>query len=1147
MNTSINDEATQDLVVAISDGRACLLLGQDHTEGLVERVLKDLSTLKETPIATLKDGLSEVDMATLAASMADYLAPRRVPLIELASLPWSSVVSTAIDAGFPDALAAAGTTRRLVELGAERIPLTTGVHSPATLHLFQLIGRVDGSGDLAPPNAETLPDKLLLALPSALSALPQLLGTRGVLVIEGMIANAWLEDSSWAVLSRVLRKIPAGRIYWFGWAPDKLRAELEEIICFVDTRLTATIADWMSDNQLSASLEAGRKAVFGVDDHVCRVGISRHRKSVRFSAKDWRELRRIGSVIDDSELDRLRSGVPNLNAGSLAGFVARSHIGVPDWASLAMEYCFPRDAYNDLIKTIVDYLHSPKTSLLDESGGGEMRQPLLLSGPPAIGKSVGLLYTAWELRNTHGIFIVWLLPGISGLDLIQVERVCRMAESRGVSWTVLVVDGLLPEDCSHLLDKLLSDGRNVILISSETTTVEPTEARGYKRFPIATTLSDTEISRWKSFLERHGIDSREAGGRDFLERLCSVLPETRYGSMEPLLKEYEGLLTSFSEVSKEQGIDNEGPLAQQLRELFPELTEKAESQALAGRFDGDPFVRELVEIILFCARADLPISTDTLFILFGNDLLSSLQRLFDALGQNALIQEIKIDNEGTLALTTAHSLHAQWLIRTLRPDASSRLEILQKLVTRTPWDLEAYPGENPTQDFVIRLVRLIGPRGRASDDFSSIPALKALAKVLAIIWERHVKRHPGLLTLEAMIRGDIAQNDTDSPPKEREQECKNALELLDAAIEVLRTRRPSEARNFELQRALTLAADIRGTQLTILQEDTPSLPEIQCILEDLQADVMMARSYDTKYHPLDILYWANRNARTLLQNNPEEAATADFDVKLLETMQMALEVAEEEQITDREQRRRLGGRKTELAALMGQTPLAHELAVEMRSRGDFTGELVLSRIAIDDAPDHQAICRDELKRFLDFGPVALTDVRVLRYLCQLWIKGWAGPNFGKGSPVCCSAPQTAWEQLQHITKTRLSVPADSEHPLTTFLCGWAQIQLGDRSGARETFSRLDRLSVGMKRRVGELAVVSNEDGHPRPFTARVQARKGILAVLRVDGLAEVLEMHPEIESIIAPSGLDIGEVISVAIALNYRGMQVKAFDKDRKK
>lgn len=1129
----------QALVAAISEGRACLLLGQDHTEGLVDAVIREVSALTSTAIGSLEQALVRQDVSTLTASMAEFVATRNVPLVELASLPWSAVVSTAVDRAFLDALAAAGTSRRLVESSAERIGLTAAAHSPATLHLFQVLGRTGASADLAPPDPTTLRGKLLLKLPRALDALPQLLGMRGVLVIEGMNSAAWLDDGAWAVLGEVLRKIPAGRTFWFGWAPQSLRHELAGQVAFENERLTTALVEWASDDELSGHLAAGRAAVFGVDDHVFTTGMARDRKTVRFSANDWRELRRVGSVLDDAELDQLCASASEPKKDGLAAFVGRAHIGIPDWASAARGYCFPRDATAAVVDAVVDYLASPKQSLRDARGGGPMRRPLLLSGPPAIGKSVGLLHAAWRLRSEQRAFVLWLLPGLSGLDSTQIERVVRMAESRGIPWTVLLADGPLPEECVRILNKLLADGRRVILLGTETASADgPEPTRGYTRLPIGLTFSPEEGSRWNGFVAKHGLEDPGTGGRDFLSRLSRVLPEVGCGSTAALLHEYERVIRAAQPTSGVTGPED-GPLAEQLRALFPELVRPATSHEPSGRFEGDPFIRDLIETILFCAATDLPVATDTLFVILGSDLLNSFDLLQKAFEKTALIQEVELDHQGTIALTTAHRLHAQWLLRAVRGTASEQLQVLRKLVDRVPWDFDAYPGDNPTQDYMLRILRQVGPRGGASSDFGSISALRALADILSGIWEAHGKRHPGLLSLEAIIRGDIAKRDDDAPAEEKRAQCRAALELLDAAIEILRARRPSEARSFELQRVLTLAADIRGTELYILLEGaTPSLDDVREILRQLQGDVMMARSYDTMYPPLDILYWANRDARKLLAT--ASAGEPDLEAELLSTMQMALELADEEQIVDQEQQDRLEGRRIELNLLLGATPLANERAAEMRARGNYTGDLVLSRIAVEQAKHDPQTCRSELERFLSFGAIALSDVRVLRYLCRLWIAGWAGSKFGTDVPVCCSAPATAWEQLLHVARARLAVPEDSEHPLTTFLFGWAQLQLGDAGGARDTFVRLERRSIGMRRRVGELAVVSGEDGRARPYTARVQGRKGDRVVVLIESLGTLLEMHPEVETQVAPSGLRIGEVVRVAISINYRGLQVRA-------
>ena len=82
----------------------------------------------------------------------------------------------------------------------------------------------------------------------------------------------------------------------------------------------------------------------------------------------------------------------------------------------------------------------------------------------------------------------------------------------------------------------------------------------------------------------------------------------------------------------------------------------------------------------------------------------------------------------------------------------------------------------------------------------------------------------------------------------------------------------------------------------------------------------------------------------------------------------------------------------------------------------------------------------------------------------------------------------------------------------------------------------------MRRRVGELAVVSDEHSRARRYVVRVHARKGDSVVVRVEALGMVIEMRPEVENTVAPSGLELGEVLEVAIAMNYRGLSVRSLD-----
>ncbi len=50
-------------------------------------------------------------------------------------------------------------------------------------------------------------------------------------------------------------------------------------------------------------------------------------------------------------------------------------------------------------------------------------------------------------------------------------------------------------------------------------------------------------------------------------------------------------------------------------------------------------------------------------------------------------------------------------------------------------------------------------------------------------------------------------------------------------------------------------------------------------------------------------------------------------------------------------------RRIELDSILGQVPLARARAEEMRARGNLAGELVLSRIKVDNAQHHPVTCQ----------------------------------------------------------------------------------------------------------------------------------------------------------------------------------------------
>ena len=764
---------------------------------------------------------------------------------------------------------------------------------------------------------------------------------------------------------------------------------------------------------------------------------------------------------------------------------------------------------------------------------------------------MGLLLAAWRLRAVYRMPVLWLLPGIAGLDLVAIERVCRLLENKGARWIILALDSIELDEYFRLQRRLESEGRRVIILGAET--FLPSESRDdprqdLKRHPLAHELSSQEYNDFLAYLKRHSVPiPSQVKSRDFLQRLSEAIPEVEFGAFPPLLDEYERVVQS-ARVTAPQRTDESAStsraLSDQLRRLFPNLGTKIDDDVgPRSRFVADPTLRDLLNIALFCAQIEQPIGVDLLYLIFGPELPSKYAAFSTAFASTALIQEIPLDNEGHTALDTPHQLHAMWLLRGLFPNRSGQLDLLHRMLFALDWKPDAFPGEEPHQDFILNVLRSIGPRGKYRHLYGSRESLEKLRSVIGNVRERLGVEQTKLLTLEAIILGDLAERDSESDPRSAKASCHLALSLLETTEEILRERRPSEARSFELQRALTLASDIRGTLINIKLrgEGIHSSGDLNAILDELariEADAVRAQSYSPTYHPLDIVFWSHRDALQKLPSN----LSMEVRLRLIESLEQALAVASEEGV-EPSQLSKFNTRQVEMSEIRGDSALSVDLARRMRESGDFSGEIALTRHKLRTVaePKRRQTYITELERLYTFNPQILRNAHAVCFLHKLWANGNLNGALGDGQPQCVKASVDAWRMLENISRARLTFPDQADLPYALFFLGWALYQIGEPREATQVYSRLERQSLGNPRRVGDLAYITGDNGMIKTFQAKVvHPRAGQVRISVPELDSQILDLRPEVETRIAPAGLRLGEFIKIAIALNYRGAHVQA-------
>jgi hypothetical protein len=1148
LHRRVSLEMTYDRLAALrtslSRGEALLILGQDHTPEFVDSALADANALfrpasawRSFPELFLGIGAEPGARSAVTSLLAKHQPS--VALLELASIPWSAVLTTAVDPVLTQAFLAVGSQRRVVELGSGQLSALSAARSGQFLQIVRAFGTPSMEGpSVTPASAAALSEARMIKFPAVLAALPRLLGLHGHIAVAAIGDREWLDDQSLTTLCHVLSNLPPGRVFWFGPAPAAVRNLLGDRAYLDDRSIHEEVRVWANDDQLQHELAGIRQRVFGTADRVLSLEQEGTRFQLRLTAQEWRSISRVGALLDDNGIDALKA--QPAPKPELVAYLRRSHAGIPDWSGPARGFVFEREQVKNLIQAVRDFITAPKASI---HARGVQRVPFVLSGSPAYGKTVGLLHAAWTLRVQYRLPVLWLLPGVAGVDLVAVERVCRLLESKGARWIILFLDAVEVEDCFRLKRRLESDGRRVVVVGSESRIFPPNDDElpgAVRRFTLHHDVTSNEANAFVAYLGRHQITAATtAASRDFLRMLATAVPEVEFGAFPSLLAEYERLVDNVDVSTVSPTIasgSTSRSLAEQLSSLFPHLASQIEEDVgPMSRFAADPMLRDLLNLVLFCAQLERPISVNLLLEVLGAELIGKYPHFASVFASTALIQEVELDQDGTSALTTPHQLHAMWLVRGLFPNRPEQLELLRQIATSFDWKPDAFPGDEPDQDFLLGLFRAVGPRGEYRFLYSSRASLDRLRRIIGDVREQFAVEQPKLLSLESIILGDLAHKDTDDDPTSAREDCLLALQLLAKAEQILRERRPSDARNFELQRALTLAADIRGTLINIkLRGDAAGVEDILEDLSRIAQDAMLAQSYSPTYHPLDVVFWSHRDARNLLP----AGAPSGLHARLLETMEQALEVAREEGV-ESSQISRFRQREVELHSLRGESLVSVHLAKEMRERGDFGGEVVLARRTLFEIKDMSAqrrACLEELARLYAFRPKILQDPLAVRFLHSLWVRSYVPGEIGDGEPKHVKAPLESWRMLEDIARSRLSFEDQSDLPYALFFLGWALYEIDEPREATDIFSKLERQSLGNPRRVGELAVVTDEDGERRKYRGKVvNPRTGQVRISIPELDSRIMELRPEVEAVLAPAGLRLGEFVEVAIALNYRG------------
>lgn len=1156
------------LLRALAAGRAVLLMGQNYPGVLQSDLLRDVAAALGVEPAPnipsqLLSGVESRDIPNLRRAFG--LHPASDQLIELASLPWSVVLTSAIDSAPIEAFRRATVGgRRLRLLFPNQLRGQAVRRSADSLPVVRLFGSLEEQDDrfLPPLSKLALRQRQSFEVASVLHQLPHVVGPHGCLAVVGLTVGDWLEESS---LALACADLPPGSVHWFGEAPADAVDLLGETLVQHPNGLLEVLSAQPGTPE-AALLDEARAKHVRTGARTVRAALARGAPVLQFAPEEWRNLSQVGLVLDDEAIASPPPMGREEEREAFRTFLRRPQ-HLPDFEGVARGFVFKREVAVSILARVEAALSSlgsvhdvAKEAKGDAAAYGSSRLPILLTGPPACGKSRLLHWLTLNLR-LRGHVVLYVLTPAGRIHIESVERACRILEMKGAPAVVIFADDLDERSYSQLNEHLASAGRNALVVgalsalhaearSEDNDPRSSTESANFAPARVPSRLSTDEVARFGTYLVDHGFSDvalapHEVSERYFLLLLHRLLPDARGNIHLALSGEYDRLLAAIDQVravdvERDERSDWRDQLTAIRAQLFPEadvLADDVRSPLL--HVEGG---QQAINLCLFCAQIGKPLPLDLLLQTQGSAFLRTFGGFSRALDVTGLLQEVEIDHSGTLVLDADHPVLAQLTLASVMPRRSDQLGLLESLIDAVTWDEAAFPGDRPDQDYAIEVLQAVGPRGVAEREFQSPEALQAIVALLYRIRDDHGAALPKLLLLEANTLRLLADRSS-ADHASALQRTKAALEVLDLAEGVLSARRPTSARNAELRNVLNTRAAVHGYMIgsylreyrVATEHDRASLRAV--IIDGLaEVEHLSGRSRalgTASFYPIDVTFWAYRDTLEQLPDITEEER-----IRFLERMEEVLDSANEEPI-EASQVDRYRRRAVNLAQLEGDLDLSRDMAESMRQRGDFSGVCLLVRSEVFEPATRVARSRAAaeagLSRLEAFGPAAFGSSEALDLMHRLWMAAHLPTGqIGGPDPVLAACSADSWHRWRRILEARAHLSGPSQNLFLGFCLSWALFQLEEPRLALQEIRAVEPLSSGSRRRVGSLVVLTDSHGVPLRFSAAVRRHEGDVMIVYLPSLLTELRLPPAMTTRFALLP-QVGDELCLEIGLNYRG------------
>lgn len=1034
---------------ALQDGADPVLAGLSQ----VERMDAGLSAIRSWDSEFSRSALSRLSQNAAASEVPPSLSVA-------ASHAWNGVYTTTIDARI-SRLFDADWRQVSPVVGPE--PEGRSPRSTTALKIRMLFGGLHLAEDQRPPS-----DELSFALreQEALSMLgrlvDELITPRGVLAIEGYRANAdWLGSRS---LFGVLSRLQHGQAHLFSANLETIEDPF--VRAAIDRgHLTPHVAS------LGASLASVDTATGRGGDETGTRSIRIGRNIVPLPRDVWNSIVTVARPVDQTALQPLSPASAAVRYKKFRAFMGASE-GVPDWQAIVSGFAFHRDFEDELWHRISGDLEDP-----------DVKEPLRLEGQTASGKSVALLGAAIRAAREGQCAVLHITTRSTRPQLAVIDRFALWATEHGARSTLLLWDGMAdPDDYFTMHRELRSRGRKVTIVGTSYLT-----ASDRRKVVAPGRMSASETAALSPWLADFGIDIDDsdasviAQNPAFLGVLYRLLPDSRRKLQDGLALELRAAEAKMEQLSRESrgrrgqansGMTAVGAALAAAGVNLPDFLPRAEGEPAGPneiKFADRSTAERLTSLVVVAGRRGLRIPLELVLRVLGRE------------GSESVVEVVKHfdiirwsdDEVGDQFLGTRNALEAELLGQADLPGVQSEIAAICELLR----NIKPVPGAGGVEiEFAVDLLNRLGPD--AADSARYVPLYLDLVRALRDQRKMPGRTHPRLVLYEANFARKWvmwAQEHDEGDPDARLQELSEASRLL--AETLVDISHPRTRLKLLVESASVLGAE--AYEKTKLDAPPAELRSMAASIVSLTSE---ARALDPEdYYPIDVVAWV------VLRLVRGDFVSADDQVALAADALASMVSLEKAQLS-RGQQAKYDSRLAQVAALLGDSELEHSRLEMLAENEDPSAYflLALKTSGLLEGKFDRHGAKAALERLRSSPVHVREDWRCARLLLDVFWLTKTGSRFLQGEREALPFSTSDWEECLATVESAIGL-ADFDGYRADFLRGLAFFHLGQVQQSKSIFSRLDKESGSLSRRVYTTYLASNTDGSPRVFSGQVRS------------------------------------------------------------